>query len=68
MRDHEEAESGKAKKQYIVCDCETGNHEQLYNGYFAENPTYGEVMLQSWFRMRRPLYLDNANAVEARDP
>ena len=43
-------------------------HVNLYQDFFAENPTYGSVKFRRRFRMRRELFLHIMDAVTAFDP
>ena len=44
------------RRAYIERDREQG-HNQLWNDYFIENPTYPPEMFRRRFRMNKPLFL-----------
>ncbi|XP_048604931.1 uncharacterized protein LOC125582333 [Brassica napus] len=44
------------RRAYIERDREQG-HNQLWNDYFKENPTYPPEMFRRRFRMNKPLFL-----------
>ena len=52
-----EVQANKPKRRvYIDRDREQG-HNQLWNDYFKENPTYPPEMFRRRFRMNKPLFL-----------
>ncbi|XP_048626497.1 uncharacterized protein LOC125608657 [Brassica napus] len=52
-----EVQANKPKRRaYIDIDQEQG-HNQLWNDYFKENPTYPPEMFRRRFRMNKPLFL-----------
>ncbi|CAL5390252.1 unnamed protein product [Camellia sinensis] len=50
--------------KYIRRDRRQG-HDRLFADYFATNPVYSATIFRRRFRMRRPLYLQILNAIEA---
>ena len=44
------------RRAYIETDWELG-HNQLWNDYFKENPTYPPEIFRRRFRMNKPLFL-----------
>ena len=54
-------------RQFVFRDRET-HHQNLYNDYFSETPTYGPVKFRRRFRMRRELFIRIVDAVVQFDP
>ncbi|KAL7250772.1 hypothetical protein ACSBR1_012728 [Camellia fascicularis] len=53
-------------RKYIHCERRNG-HDQLFADYFPVNQVYPPSTFQRHFRMRRDLYLQILNAIQAHD-
>ena len=57
----------KPGTEYVFCDREL-HHGLLFQDYFSENPTFGNVKFHRQFTMRRDLFVRIMDVVSSYDP
>ncbi|XP_057543450.1 uncharacterized protein LOC130821679 [Amaranthus tricolor] len=58
----------RTKKKFRIQRDHSKGHSQLFNDYFAENPTYSSRLFRRRFRLRKHVFLRIMEAISNNDP